>query len=331
MLAAGAAGRPAAVGAAGAAGTDFLLRARTGPYFEVYMTTDQQWKQVSLITDGEKSEEVSDILFFLGAVSVTFEDAKDDPVLEPKPGEQRVWPNTRVIGLFEKGTDTDPVVSYLSQLYGDHYPIAAHDLEDRDWVRAWMENFKPIKCGRNLWITPSWCTIDEGISVVLDPGLAFGTGSHPTTHMCLGFLDSLGDELKDREVVDFGCGSGVLAIAALKLGAARAYGIDIDPQAILASRDNAQRNKVADRLELFEGDSSGVPQCPVVVANILAGPLAELEPVIASLCAPGGRLALSGILDSQAQEVIDAYSKDFTIDYTKNEKEWVLIAATRKQ
>lgn len=293
------------------------------------MNDNQAWKQVTLIANGDKAEEISDILFFLDAVSVTYQDAKDDPILEPLPGEQRVWPNTKVIGLFEKGTDTAPVVSYLQHLYGDNFPIVAHDLEDQDWVRAWMDNFKPIKCGKNLWITPSWCETQDGINVILDPGLAFGTGTHPTTFLCLGFLDSL-ENLSEMEVLDYGCGSGILAISALKLGAKKAYGVDIDPQALIASKDNAQRNQVEDKLELFDGASKQIPQCSIVVANILAGPLAQLEPNIAALCQSQGKLALSGILESQAQEVIDAYSKDFDIEYTKVKEGWVLIVATRK-
>lgn len=293
------------------------------------MNDNQAWKQVTLIANGDKAEEISDILFFLDAVSVTYQDAKDDPILEPLPGEHRVWPNTKVIGLFEKGTDTAPVVSYLQHLYGDNFPIVAHDLEDQDWVRAWMDNFKPIKCGKNLWITPSWCETQDGINVILDPGLAFGTGTHPTTFLCLGFLDSL-ENLSEKEVLDYGCGSGILAISALKLGAKKAYGVDIDPQALIASKDNAQRNQVEDKLELFDGASKQIPQCSIVVANILAGPLAQLEPNIAALCQSQGKLALSGILESQAQEVIDAYSKDFDIEYTKVKEGWVLIVATRK-
>lgn len=288
------------------------------------------WKEVSLIVDGAKAEEISDVLFCLGAVSVTYQDAKDDPILEPLPGEQKMWPTTVVIGLFAQGTDTDPIVSYLQHTYGDNFPIGAHDLEDRDWVRAWMENFKPISCGKRLWICPSWCEVPDkdAVTVMLDPGLAFGTGTHPTTFLCLNFLDSL--DLQGKSVLDYGCGSGILAIAALKLGAERAYGVDIDPQALIASRDNAERNNVADRLELFDGNSKDIPACPIVVANILAGPLAELEPNIAALCQSGGRLSLSGILDEQADEVIAAYSKDFIIDGTKSMEGWVQILATRK-
>ena len=163
----------------------------------------QAWKEVSVVCDGAKADELSEIMFGLGALSVTLVDAKDDPILEPRPGEERVWPTTVVVGLFEQGADTDPVVSYLQHVYGDQYPIAAHDLEDRDWVRVWMENFKPIKCGERLWICPSWSKIEDenAVTVMLDPGLAFGTGTHPTTFLCLNFLDSIKD-IKDKEILD---------------------------------------------------------------------------------------------------------------------------------
>lgn len=298
------------------------------------MSENQAWKQVSMIVDGDKAEEISEILFGLGAVSVTYQDAKDDPILEPLPGEQRMWPTTQVIGLFEKGYDTAPVISYLQHVYGDNFPMVAHDLEDKDWVRAWMDNFKPIKCGKRLWICPSWCKVDESdaITVMLDPGLAFGTGTHPTTFLCLRFLDGLESQgaLSGKQVLDYGCGSGILAIAALKLGANEAFGVDIDPQALIASKDNAERNNVVDKLKLFDGGDKRIPKCPVVVANILAGPLAELEPNIAALCEQGGKLALSGILESQLDEVIAAYENDFTIDSTDVLEGWGLITATRK-
>lgn len=291
----------------------------------------QAWKEVSVVCDGAKADELSEIMFGLGALSVTLVDAKDDPILEPRPGEERVWPTTVVVGLFEQGADTDPVVSYLQHVYGDQYPIAAHDLEDRDWVRVWMENFKPIKCGERLWICPSWSKIEDenAVTVMLDPGLAFGTGTHPTTFLCLNFLDSIKD-IKDKEILDYGCGSGILAIAALKLGAKEAYGVDIDPQAIIASKDNAESNQVADQIKLFDGPSKDLHPCEIVVANILAGPLVELEPNIAELCQKGGMLALSGLLEAQGDEVIAAYQKDFEIDYTKVKDGWMLVVATRK-
>lgn len=293
---------------------------------------NKNWQQVSLITNSEKADEISDMLTLLGAVAVTYMDAQDDPILEPLPGEYRLWPNTQVIGLFEKGTDTAPIVSYLQHAYGDNFPIAAHELEDQDWIRAWMDNFKPIQCGRKLWICPTWCKVpvEDAITVMLDPGLAFGTGTHPTTFLCLEFLDSKQEQLQGKDIVDYGCGSGILAIAALKLGAKQAFGVDIDPQALIASRDNAQRNNVVELLKVFDGSNQDIEPCPFVVANILAGPLAELEPHIAALCQSGGYLALSGILMSQVDEISEAYAPDFEILEVKEKEGWALITGKRR-
>lgn len=292
----------------------------------------ESWQEVTLIVDSSKAEEISDILTLLGSVAVTYTDAKDDPVFEPLPGEQRLWPNTKVTGLFSKGTDTSPIVSYLQHSYGDNVPIAAHELEDQDWVRAWMDNFKPIKCGEKLWICPSWCDVPDpdAVTVMLDPGLAFGTGTHPTTYLCLGFLDSVREDLLHAKVLDYGCGSGILAIAALKLGADRAFGVDIDPQALIASRENAERNGVAERIEVFDGNNDNIEKCPFVVANILAGPLAELEPSIAALCEKGALLALSGLLTAQIDEIKEAYGNDFEIVRTQELNDWALVVCRRK-
>ncbi len=296
------------------------------------MTADSnEWTQIRLRTDSKLSDTVSDLLEQLGALAVTFEDAADSPILEPRPGERRLWPRTDVIGLFAKGTDPEPILKSLQAVLGDHVPMAATALEERNWIRAWMDQFKPVKCGRRLWICPSWLHVDEpgAVAVMLDPGLAFGTGTHPTTWLCLNFLDSL--DLEGKTITDYGCGSGILAIAALKLGARQALGVDIDPQAIQASEENARRNGVEDRFKLSLGaPAEGLQKADVTVANILAGPLAELEGEIASLTAKGGRLALSGILDYQADEVCLAYEKDFRIDGRAVREGWARIEATRR-
>ena len=289
-----------------------------------------EWTQIRLRTDSKLSDTVSDLLEQMGALAVTFEDAADSPILEPRPGERRLWPMTDVIGLFAKGTDPAPILKALQGILGDHVPMAATALEERNWIRAWMDQFKPVKCGRRLWICPSWLHVDDpsAVTVMLDPGLAFGTGTHPTTWLCLNFLDSL--DLEGKTITDYGCGSGILAIAALKLGARQALGVDIDPQAIEASGENARRNGVQDRFKLSLGKPGGAPQADVTVANILAGPLAELEGEIASLTAPGGRLALSGILEDQADEVCLAYERDFRIDGRAVREGWARIEATRR-
>ncbi|MDY6323393.1 MAG: 50S ribosomal protein L11 methyltransferase [Succinivibrio sp.] len=295
------------------------------------MAANDTWTQIKLRTDKNLSDTAADLLEQLGALSVTFEDAEDSPILEPRPGERRLWPHVVVTGLFAQGTDPEPILSALRAILGDHIPMAAVSLEDKNWIRAWMDQFKPIKCGRRLWICPSWLHVGEPGSVVvmLDPGLAFGTGTHPTTWLCLNFLDSL--DLTDKKVVDYGCGSGILGIAALKLGAAKASGVDIDEQAIIASEENAERNGLKGKFTLYLGEASAqLEPADVTVANILAGPLAELEPEIARLTAKGGRLALSGVLKDQAQEVCKAYERDFEIGNVSSRGDWALITAVRR-
>ncbi|MDY3107652.1 MAG: 50S ribosomal protein L11 methyltransferase [Succinivibrio sp.] len=296
------------------------------------MSNNTDWIQIKLRTTNQSADTIAELLEQLGALAVSYTDAEDSPILEPKPGERRLWPNTEVTGLLEQGTDPKPILAVLKQLLGDHIPMVATTLEDKNWIRAWMDQFKPLKFGQHLWICPSWLSVDEKDSVVvmLDPGLAFGTGTHPTTSLCLSYLDSL--DLKDKDVLDYGCGSGILAIAALKLGAKSATGVDIDEQALIASKENAKRNGVEDKLQLVMGTDKklDLPQFPVTVANILAGPLAELEPIIASLTQSGGKLALSGILTEQADSVIKAYSKDFVMNKVKDLDGWALLTGTKK-
>ena len=296
------------------------------------MSNNTDWIQIKLRTTNQSADTIAELLEQLGALAVSYTDAEDSPILEPKPGERRLWPNTEVTGLLEQGTDPKPILAVLKQLLGDHIPMVATTLEDKNWIRAWMDQFKPLKFGQHLWICPSWLSVDEKDSVVvmLDPGLAFGTGTHPTTSLCLSYLDSL--DLKDKDVLDYGCGSGILAIAALKLGAKSATGVDIDEQALIASKENAKRNGVEDKLQLIMGTDKklDLPQFPITVANILAGPLAELEPIIASLTQSGGKLALSGILTEQADSVIEDYSKDFVMNKVKDLDGWALLTGTKK-
>ena len=296
------------------------------------MSNNTDWIQIKLRTTNQSADTIAELLEQLGAMAVSYTDAEDSPILEPKPGERRLWPNTEVTGLLEQGTDPKPILAVLKQLLGDHIPMVATTLEDKNWIRAWMDQFKPLKFGQHLWICPSWLSVDEKDSVVvmLDPGLAFGTGTHPTTSLCLSYLDSL--DLKDKDILDYGCGSGILAIAALKLGAKSATGVDIDEQALIASKENAKRNGVEDKLQLVMGTDKklDLPQFPITVANILAGPLAELEPIIASLTQSGGKLALSGILTEQADSVIEAYSKDFVMNKVKDLDGWALLTGTKK-
>ncbi|QDX31666.1 50S ribosomal protein L11 methyltransferase [Dickeya poaceiphila] len=291
------------------------------------------WIQLKINTSGAHAEQLGDALSESGAVSVTFQDTHDTPVFEPLPGETRLWGDTDVIGLYDAETDMVEVVAMLEHepLLGTGFQHKIEQLEDKDWEREWMENFHPMQFGNRLWICPSWRDVPDpnAVNVMLDPGLAFGTGTHPTTSLCLQWLDGL--NLNGKTVIDFGCGSGILAIAALKLGAAHAIGIDIDPQAIQASRDNAQRNGVSERLELFlPKDQPKDLSADVVVANILAGPLRELAPLISVLPKAGGHLGLSGILASQAQSVAQAYEAQFQLDPVAEKEEWCRITGIRK-
>ncbi|WP_217516062.1 50S ribosomal protein L11 methyltransferase [Vibrio metschnikovii] len=292
------------------------------------------WIQIKLNATNENAEAISDMLMEeTGALSVTLLDAKDTPVFEPLPGETRLWGDTDLLALYDAEVDTQSILAQIrdSQLLADDFSYKIEQIEDKDWEREWMDNFHPMKFGERLWICPSWRDIPDpnAVNVLLDPGLAFGTGTHPTTALCLQWLDSL--DLSGKTVIDFGCGSGILAIAAIKLGAAKVIGIDIDPQALQASRDNAERNGVADKIEVYLPQNQ--PEnlvADVLVANILAGPLRELSAVIKSLIKPGGLLAMSGVLNTQAEDVATYYRDQLDIDPIIEQEEWCRITG-RKQ
>ncbi|MDI5834804.1 50S ribosomal protein L11 methyltransferase [Shewanella xiamenensis] len=291
------------------------------------------WIQLRINTNSDDAETISDLLMEEGAVSITFEDGKDTPIFEPKLGETPLWRDTVVVALFEADTDLTPSIEMLKTLpfLGEHFSHKIEQIEDKDWVREWMDNYHPIQFGKRLWICPSWREVPDptAVNVILDPGLAFGTGTHPTTALCLEWLDSL--DLSNEEVIDFGCGSGILAVAALKLGAKKVTGIDIDYQAIEASKANAERNDVADQLELYlPEDQPADLKADVLVANILAGPLRELAPLIAERVKTGGKLALSGLLKEQAQEISDFYSQWFDMDEAAHKEDWSRLTGTRK-
>lgn len=289
------------------------------------------WIQLRITTNEEKAEQVSDMLMGWGAQAVSFLDAQDTPIYEPLPGEVLYWEKTIVVGLFDAEHPMQKVINQLEKvaLFKDGLQYKLEQLEDKDWEREWMDNFHPIKFGQRLWVCPSWRDIPDpaAVNVMLDPGLAFGTGTHPTTALCMQWLDS--HIQPEQTVVDFGCGSGILGIAALKLGARRVVGIDIDPQAIEASLANAKRNQVEQLIELYLPKDQPSLQADVVVANILAGPLAELSSIISAYVKPGGLLALSGILQSQAQSVMAAYADEFDFDAVAEQEEWVRLSARK--
>ncbi len=289
------------------------------------------WLQLRLAITPDEAETLEDQLLALGAVSVTFMDAEDQPIFEPDLGTTPLWRKTHLLALFEADQQADTLLNQLRTLRNGSLPDHAHDMiADEDWERSWMADFNPLRFGQRLWIVPSWHSAPEpdAVNLLLDPGLAFGTGTHPTTALCLEWLD--GQALDGCTLIDFGCGSGILAIAALLLGANQAIGTDIDIQALEASRDNAQRNGIADTdLALFLPADMPQIAADVVVANILAGPLVELSAQLTRLVKPGGRLALSGILREQADEVVAAYADAFALDPVAERDGWVRISGRR--
>jgi ribosomal protein L11 methyltransferase len=274
---------------------------------------------------------VEDTLTEIGALSITFSDRGDEPVLEPKPGEVRLWSDTRVRALFDESHDALESLTGLAERLGPEVAAGAsvRGVESRDWERVWLEDWTALRFGTRLWICPTTeppPKDPEAVVVRLDPGLAFGTGTHPTTAMCLETIDALA--LDGRSVVDYGCGSGILGIAALKLGARRVVAVDLDPQALVATRENAVRNGVSDRLDTREVGAA-LAASDLVCANILAEPLIELKPVLTAACAMGGDLILSGILKSQAPRVLAAYGSHFDMVRVLEREDWCCIRARR--
>ncbi|OOG23200.1 ribosomal protein L11 methyltransferase [Thioalkalivibrio denitrificans] len=287
--------------------------------------------KLKLTVHGDRADSVEELLLELGALSTSLEDAGDHALLEPLPGETPVWPEVTVGGLFGAELDAEAMVHALSERLGiPPGAITREHVEDRDWVRAWMEDFRPMRFGERLWIVPTgYAPPDpQAVNLLLDPGLAFGTGTHPTTALCLEWLDA--HPPTDATVIDYGCGSGVLAIAALKLGAHHCIGVDLDPQALTATRENARRNDIADeRLPVCLPDDLRTEPVDLVMANILSGPLVALAPALSALVRPGGRLILSGLLEAQAETVTGAYSGTFRMAPPSLKEGWALLAGTR--
>lgn len=289
------------------------------------------WIQLKINTEEEHAEKIGDMLSANGAQAVTFMDAKDTPIYEPEPGKLTLWPRTQVMGLFDAEFEMRQVIDKLSQakVLGEEFKYKLDQLEDKDWEREWMDNFHPMQFGERLWICPSWCDApdENAVNILLDPGLAFGTGTHPTTSLCLQWLDKF--DVKGKIVVDYGCGSGILAIAALLLGAKEAVGIDIDPQALIASKANAERNGVAEKLKLYLPEDQPKLEGDLVIANILAGPLTDLRAIITDYCKTDGYLVMSGILDSQADRIATLYSENFVMDSAVTEGEWSRLSGVK--
>ncbi len=288
------------------------------------------WFQTCVTTPQQSTETLSDLLMELGAASVTFEDAEDQPLLEPPPGETPLWEQVVVVGLFDEALDQHTIEQQLQQQLPQPNNLSITPLEEQDWVRAWMDDFHPMQFGERLWIVPSWSEpVDaNAVNILLDPGLAFGTGTHPTTALCLQWLDA--NPPTGKRVIDYGCGSGILAIAAAKLGATQVDGADLDPQALIATADNAEKNGVTTINGFLPNDFPADQQADLLLANILAGPLEELAPTLASHVAPAGTIVLSGILGEQAEAVSQAYSPWFTMEPPALQEEWVRLTGVKQ-
>lgn len=290
------------------------------------------WTEISISVARDDVVLAEEALEQLGALAITLLDDEDNPVLEPGPGATPLWPSVLVRGLFAAGLKSEPVLAALNRLPGGDRPenIRWHELQEQDWERAWMDRFQPMKFGERLWIVPGGMSIPhdpDNIEIQLDPGLAFGSGTHPTTALCLEWLDR--QDVTDSTVIDYGCGSGILGIAAALKGAAKVICVDNDPQALQATADNAARNGVDDLVSCYLPDSVCDQQVDVVLANILAAPLISLAPRLAGFLLPGGRLALSGILRDQAQSVGLAYDQLLEQVSTRHREEWVLMEGRR--
>jgi ribosomal protein L11 methyltransferase len=297
------------------------------------------WLQLSIEVSKPDAEGIAAFLEDAGALSVTLADAADEPQLEPAPGETPLWSQVKISALFDADPESEALVARLfEQLARDPRagatgPALVERIEDQVWERVWLDTFKPTRFGRRLWVCPHGQDPDdpeaiaEAVVVALDPGLAFGTGHHPTTALCLEWLDGI--DLEGKTVLDYGCGSGILAIAALRLGAARAIAVDHDPQALDATRDNALANGVSDRLAIYGPDEVPELKVDVTIANILAGPLVSLAPRLVASLRRGGALAVSGVLANQVEPVRAAYAERIALAPTQLRGDWALIGGTR--
>ncbi len=286
------------------------------------------WLKITLAVNKDQLDAVTERFELAGAQAVTIEDAGDHPLFDRQDGNTPVWEDSLATGLFDAAHGVDDVLSRLTETFEpEHLPdYRVESLPDQDWERCWMDRFQPIQYGPGLWVCPSWCEAPdpEATNILLDPGLAFGSGSHETTRLCLQWLSEY--PVKGKRIIDFGCGSGILAVAALKLGASGALGVDIDPQALQASRRNAELNHVSEELELELPQSlAGNCSADIVFANILAGTLLDLKDDLLAMRASQGVLILSGILQSQENLIVDAYGPGNHIR-VKRDGDWLMIA-----
>ncbi|WP_269914092.1 50S ribosomal protein L11 methyltransferase [Acinetobacter sp. HY1485] len=297
-----------------------------------------KWLQIHITVDQPQVDFTETLLLSLGAVSVTLDDAEDQALLEPLPGETPLWNKVIVTGIYQEDEqepiDVDALIAFAKMQLPDDTPIRSEILEDQVWERSWMDYYEPIQISNNFWIVPEWLPApqESAVNLKLDPGLAFGTGNHASTFLCLQWLGTT--DVKDKIVIDYGCGSGILGVAALLLGAKKVYATDIDPQAVLATKQNAELNGVLDRLwvglpEEFNAEFKP-QQADVLVANILAGPLMTLAPEFATLTQPKAQFALAGVIEEQVEDVCATYNKFFDVEQIeKREETWCRISGRR--
>ncbi|MCF6324657.1 MAG: 50S ribosomal protein L11 methyltransferase [Gammaproteobacteria bacterium] len=292
------------------------------------------WQELTFDVSPSEVETLSEILCEAGAAAVTFKDNADTPIYEPAADASDLWASTCVVGLFDAEADFDAVLARVQQtaLFPALPPYRITELKEQQWERLWMDEFKPMRFGEHLWICPTETTPSEpgALNIMLDPGLAFGTGTHPTTALCLEWIDQ--NDLDDKTMIDFGCGSGILAIGAAMSGATSIEAIDIDPQALLATNSNATQNNIASKITTtLPNECNKLPAVDCLLANILANPIMELADYFSTLVKHNGIIVLSGILSEQATEVISHYEKWFEFQPIVEKEGWVRLVATRNE
>ena len=290
------------------------------------------WHQISVITNENIALRLADFFSNLGAVSVTYMDAEDEPVYEPAIGETKIWSNTQVIALYELDADPELIKTLVLRQFkqDDLHNWLYEAVADQEWERAWMEYYKPMKFASKLWVCPTdQEQVESGtVCLTLDPGLAFGTGTHPTTALCLEWLAS--HDLTGKMVIDYGCGSGILAVAAILLDAKIAHAVDIDPQALTATQSNALKNNVQDKINSYLPEQFDPLKADIVLANILAKPLIDMSEQICALLVSGGQLVLSGILHEQAESVISAYRQAIIFNPLVQQEDWIRLDGIKR-
>jgi ribosomal protein L11 methyltransferase len=293
------------------------------------------WLQIKIPTLPAHTEALEDALLIAGCQAVTLLDTADVPVFEPIRGTTPLWEHTTIQGLFEDDVDSKQLVATMRRLADENQMtvgnISTEILEDKDWEREWMDNFKPIQCGEKLWIVPSWleAPAPSAVNLKLDPGLAFGTGTHPTTYLCLKWMD---EHLQSGDrILDFGCGSGILGLAGILLGAEHMDGIDIDPQALTATQNNAKTNSIDESKFMVTTQTDELAEeYDKVIANILAGTLVDLSETIVSKLRKGGHIVLSGILNHQADTVLNAFNQVIDFQPISEKDGWVCLSGQKK-